>query len=229
MYNNLNRKQRFGRHFWSGLKITLFLLMLTGLKANAQNIYGGGDYEETFGVGINADYDMPVGNLKYTYKSAPAYGGSVYMYQEDFTYSISVNFREYKPKQDVFYYLVNDNDYGTATYSSFKTTMAYFGAAYNLPITDEFRVYGGINMGFYFSKFKSRSVDAFVDSSEDINEKEGYGAPKLGLNLSLNDHVLVSVQGSYNFFAPLGRSDYNSRVGTLYTSLSTGAALIYRF
>jgi hypothetical protein len=226
MYTILCRKPRPAQIIKPFFKLALLLLLLTSFKASAQS---WADDDKTYGIGLRAEYDMPIGNLKFTYKAAPAAGISFYINEGAATAEVGLGYREYKPKLDTFYYLVNDNDYGTATYSKFKTIMFYLGGAYNLSLSDAMRIYGGFNLGFYFTKFSSNTSDAFVNYSEDITERQGYIAPKLGFNFTLSDHLRLNVQGAYNLFAPLGKAEYNSRVGTFYYSVTTGAAVIYNF
>jgi hypothetical protein len=227
MYLNYCRYRRYSKIIPRFPKLLFLFFILNSFAAKAQFSYG--ESSQKFGVGINADYDMPAGSLKYTYKAAPAYGASFYIFNENWTANVSAGYRVYKPKQDVFYYAVGDNDYGTATYGNFRSYMLYLGGAYNFEISDGFRVFAGVNLGAYATKFFSHSVDAAFDKTEDINEQELYGAPKAGINLSFGENLQLNIQGSYNFFATTGQTYYNSRTCTLYKSISTGAGLIYKF
>jgi len=209
-------------------KLLFLFFILNSFAAKAQFSYG--ESSQKFGVGINADYDMPAGSLKYTYKATPAYGVSFYIFDENWTANVSAGYRVYKPKQDVFYYAVGDNDYGTATYSNFRSYMLYLGGAYNFELCDGFKIFAGVNLGAYQTKFSSHSVDATQDNTTEIQgEQQIYGAPKAGINLSLGENIQLSIQGSYNFSAATGHTEYYSRTGTLYKSISTGAGLIYKF
>lgn len=227
MYKIHSRIKRPAPGLFSIFKLTLFFLLFSCFKAGAQGF--SGDDDRTYGLGLRAEYDMPMGNLKFTYKGAPSGGLSFYINQGAGTAEIGLGYREYKPKQDTFYYLVNNNDYGTATFSKFKTTMFYLGAAYNLSLSDAIKLYGGFNLGLYITKFSSTSTDAFVNAQDIVNENEAYIAPKIGLNLALTDNIHVKVQGAYNLFSPIGKAQYNSRVGTFYYSITTGATLVYNF
>ncbi len=209
------------------LKLILALLIINTFTATAQDFYG--ESSQTYGVGLSADYDMPARNLKFTYKAAPAYGVNFYMFNGNWTTTIGGGMRTYKPKQDIFYYAFGDNDYGTITYSNFRSYMAYLGGAYNFEVSEGLRLFAGANMGAYQSKFLSHSVDARRDDTQDINEQELYGAIKGGINLGYGEHIQVNIQGAYNIFATTGKTEYYSRTGTVYNSISTGLGIIYKF
>jgi hypothetical protein len=210
----------------SAVFLTLLILLL-GVRYQAHAQYYGD--EQTYGIGLTGGYDMPKGNLGNIYKAAPSYGVNLFLFSGRVTGTVGLGFREYKPKQATFYYEDGNDDYGTISYGNFKSTMAYLGGAYNFPLGTLVKLYAGFNLGLYTTKYTSYSEDSFVIASEDISERQGYGAPKLGLNIAATDHFLINLEGAYNFFSPLGRRDYNDRVGTVYKSITTGGTLIYKF
>lgn len=211
--------------------LVLFLfLFLNCFTANAQRFFRDYDEEPGNGVGINLALDAPVGNLQYTYKPAINYNLNYYRFFDHATATIGIGYRTYKPKQDVFYYAVGDNDYGTAGYSDFRSYMGYMGAAYNIDITDGVKAYGGFNLGFYMTKFSSHSEDAFMNNREQVDgEQQAYFAPKLGATIDIGDNLQLNIQGAYSIFSPIGKKEEYSRVGTIYSSFNIGSGIAFKF
>jgi len=207
----------------------IFLLISCG-DAKAQRFFRDNYDDPTSGIGVNIAYDAPVGNLQYTYKPAINYGLNYYKFEDDFTITAGIGYRIYKPKQDVFYYAVGDNDYGTITYSDFRSYMGYIGGAYNIEVAEGFKCFGGFNFGLYITKFSLHSVDALRDATTVIDgEQEIYIAPKLGLAIDLSDDLQLNLQGAYNVFATTGKKRWNDRVGTIYSSFTIGSGIIFKF
>jgi hypothetical protein len=207
--------------------ICLIVLSFTCFQAKAQNSYG--DNSQTYGVALIAGYDVPTGNLAYTFKPALTYGLKVLKYYDNITGSLSFGYHVYKPKQDVFYYSVNESNYGTVKYKNFSVSSIYLGLAYNYEINNGFKVYGGFDLGAYFTHLVYHSMDEFSDNNVDLNENEVYLAPKVGLTYPVSDNITLGVEGKYNLFSPAGQSRYNSEVGTLHTSYAGGLVLTYNF
>lgn len=222
-HNFAKPPRRFARKF---IPVIIVLILFSCLSAKAQ-YYNHSDSE--YGVSIGADYDAPVGNLSYTFKPAINYNLSVLRHYDDFTMNLTLGYHAYKAKQDTFYYQVTATDYGTVTYKPFTVYSIYVGLSYDLPVNDQLKVYGGINLGAYYVHFAFHSFDLFVDDNENLNEEELYLAPKIGFTYMVNDNVGIGLEGKYNLFAPTGDSQYNSRVGTLYNSYAAGIRLTYNF
>ncbi|HWZ04838.1 MAG TPA: hypothetical protein VNX40_14575 [Mucilaginibacter sp.] len=209
--------------------ITLTILVFAAGTAKAQYYSYGSGGSSTYGVGLMGSYDVPVGNLAYTFKPAIGYGVSVFSYHGDFTSSVTIGYHAYKPKLDTFYYQVNQTNYGTIHYDNFTAISLYLGAAYNLQIMDGLKGYVGLNFGVYYTKMAFHSSDLFVDDTENLNEQDLYLAPKIGLTYSLNDNVAIGIEGKYNSFAPTGKKQDNPLVGTIYSSYAGSFILTYNF
>ncbi|MEO3404408.1 hypothetical protein AAFN85_10920 [Mucilaginibacter sp. CAU 1740] len=213
-----------------GVFISLIFLLFNCSYANAQRFFRDYDEAPTDGIGLNLAFDAPVGNLQYTYKPAINYNLSYYRFFDHATATVGIGYRTYKPKQDVFYYAVGDNDYGTISYSDFRSYIAYLGAAYNIDITDGVKAFGGFNLGCYITKFRFHSADAFVNSDEQIDgEQEAYFAPKLGASIDIGDNLQLNFEGAYSIFAPTGKREWNHRVGTIYSSFNIGSGIVFKF
>ena len=214
--------------------VSVFLLCFCS-KADAQYYQAGTHDGSHFGVAVGSDYDSPVGNFSYTFKPAINYNASFLWYYGDFSMNFTAGYHEYKPKQDTFYYELEstqmgfNSQYGSVSYGNFRVYSFYLGLNYHLTITDQFKVYCGLNLGEYTTHFVFHSADLLEEQNEDLHETDIYLAPKLGITYMLNDNIGIGIEGKYNLFAPSGDARYNDRVGTLYNSYSTGVRLSYNF
>jgi hypothetical protein len=206
----------------------LTALVFISFSAKAQYRYGGSD-EDKFGAALTAGYDVPVGNLSYTYKPAITYGARFLWTKGAVTANISFGYHVYKPKLDTFYYAVDESNYGKVSYSNFTIYSFYIGGAYNLEVTDGFKIYGGLDLGAYESHVVVHSSDLYVDSHSDTHQEDVYLAPKLGFTYLVTENIGIGIEGKYNFFAPTGKAKDNPAVGTLYNSYSGNLVLTYNF
>jgi hypothetical protein len=147
----------------------------------------------------------------------------------DFTMNLSLGYHNYKPKQDTFYYQATATEYGKVSYQNFPVYSFYLGLTYNFPVSDQLKIYGGFNLGAYYTHFVFRATDFAVDDNEDLHEEDVYLAPRIGVAYMINNNIGIGLEGKYNLFAPTGDKRYNDRVGTLYNSYSVGVRLIYNF
>jgi hypothetical protein len=221
---------------WQSVKIlsaaTSILLFFFCLSAKAQYYRS----ESKFSISVGTDYDAPVGNLSYTFKPTLNFNLNLLEHSGDFTGSISFGYHAYKPKLDTFYYQLSREgetgsplEYGKIHYQEFTAYSLYLGLVYNVDITEQLKVYSGINLGAYYTHLGSYQSDFMGKGDTNFHEQELYIAPRLGFNFMLTDHVGIGLEGKYNFFAPTGKAQYNDRVGTLYNSYATGLRVIYSF
>lgn len=208
------------------------ILSLTGLIAilfssvKAQN---SSTKDHSYGVALNAGYDVPVGNLGYTFKPAPTFGFTFLSYHDDLVLSATIGYHSYKPKQDTFYYAVDESNYGTIKYQNFTALSLYFGVAYNFELAEGIKAYGGINFGAYFTHSVYHSVDEFINDNSDLHDENIYLAPKIGLNYTVGDNVTIGIEGKYNTFIVAGKKSDNARVGTINSSYAGNLILTYNF
>lgn len=203
-----------------GLLIAVFFVC--SAKAQTYSTHG-------FGVAINYGYDAPLGNQSYTFKPGATYGISVLSYSKNWITSISFGYLSYKPKQDLFYYQVDDSNYGTIKYQNFTAYQLYLGVAYSLELSTELKAYGGVNFGEYLTHTVYLATDAYAGADADLHENNVYLAPKLGIKYSINDNISIGAEGKYNIFAISGNAAYNSNVGTVYSSYTGNLVLTYNF
>jgi len=208
---------------WLPLVFIISIFCCSSVKAQFNNS------DSNYGISIGTDYDTPIGNLGYTFKPALNYNVNLFKHSGDFTASVSIGYHVYKPKQDTFYYAATATDFGTAVYQNFTVVSFYLGGTYDYPVTDQFKIYGGVNLGLYNTHLAFHSVDFLVDDTEDLHEQDLYFAPRLGFTYMFDDNVGIGLEGKYNFFAPTGKKQFDDRIGTLYNSWSAGIRLTYNF
>jgi hypothetical protein len=202
----------------------------------------GGDFFDsgygiTFGVGI----DAPQNYFKDIYKPAAAFNLGVARFMDKFTISLNVGFHEYQPKdafnsEKVAIEIGNEQGNGTleqgpiAVFSPYRVFSGYASIVYNINVSDGARLYGGANLGGYYTDYSYLIFDPNSDQGETIVtpvRKCFYMAPRLGLIFTLSDRIGVSIESTYNFYAPLKKSNDNG--GTFYTSVTGSASLTYKF
>jgi hypothetical protein len=169
---------------------------------------GGGDWS----VALNIGYDVPHGDIKYTYKAAPTVGLSLQKKVRSFTISGTVDYRSYTPKIDTTLYSYDGTDLYTAKYSNYTGLGLYLNAVYDLQISDQFKIYGGLLGGVMLTRYKLTLTDdngetGSVSSSESIT----YLGPKLGFHCLVSDRIGVGLEGRYTL-GVVG-ANYNTREG----------------
>jgi len=215
---------------WPSIKKLLFAtLAIVFFSCSAVKAQYYNNSDSRYGISIGTDYDKPVGNLSYTFKPAINYNLNLLHHYDNFTVSVSAGYHAFKPKLDTFYYQVSDTEYGTAHYENFTVYSFYLGATYDLALSDQLKIYTGINLGMYYTHFALQSTDFMIHDTEDLHEQDAYFAPRLGFTYMINDNIGIGLEGKYNFFAPTGQKQYNDRVGTLYNSYSAGVRLMFNF
>jgi hypothetical protein len=202
---------------------TLLIFFCFSVKAQRQS------NDNAYSIALSTGYDVPVGDLTYTFKPAVTYGISFMKTRNDFTVSVNFGHQVYKPKLDTFYYRVDASNYGTIHYDNFTITSLYLGATYNLENSDNLKAYGGFNFGIYYTHMIYHSSDEYLVDDSDLNEEDLYLAPKLGLTYLITDNIGLGIECKYNLFTPSGQKADNPAVGTLYNSYAGNVVLTYNF
>jgi hypothetical protein len=218
--------------------VVLILLVFSSLGASAQrrkdpwNTYGGGSNgsvdESGYALSLSSYYDTPSGDLAPTFNPAIGFSFSVLRFSGSFTFNASIGYHAYNPRQDIFTYDDGSGGTGTIVWQSFPVYSFYTGAVYNLPLGGASRLYGGVNIGVYYTTYAYQSADQFSTSDVDLNEEDLYFAPKVGFAIGVTDNIRLGIEGRYNFFSPEGSSASNPDVGVVYKSYAVGFVLSYK-
>jgi len=195
---------------------------------------GGGSFGGTWAISLSGGYDVPTGNLGTTFKAAPTFSFSVLRNYGNFTFNTTIGYVSYKPKLDTFYFYGNDPTQGYAQYGNFSSLEVYLGAAYNIQVADNAKVYFGLNLGSYYNFFTVTTNDGQGDiNTLNTTEEQSYIAPKIGVDFMVSDNLSLGLEAKYNFMlsSDSGTGDaYDSGYGTTVNkSFSGNVALTYHF
>lgn len=184
------------------------VVLLTAIAASAQHrksaalTYGGGGNGDInpngWGLSLSAGYDGTTGDMRSTYKGAPAYSFSMLHNWNGFTFNTTIGYVSYHPKQDTSFIYAGDTQAGYIQYGNFRSLEFFVGGAYNISIADAANLYLGVNIGSYYNSF---DVDAVTDAgtySYSSNSSTQFVSPKLGFNFIIDDHFTFGLEGRYN-------------------------------
>lgn len=209
--------------------LAIMLLSAISFNARAQNFF---PIQTDYGIRAGVDYELPGKNLKDAYKAGLNYNAGFRKFFNDFTLEAVLSYREFKAKYPVQLDDTDPTSIGVGLTSPYRTYLIYISATYNVELTENVKLYGGLNLGGAYSySYKDDNNDIYIGGGE----KQGYLAPKLGFIFGLNDNWSLDLHGSYNLFTTGGDVTYNSRTGAvgqsinISTSISTGLGLIYKF
>ncbi|KLT64772.1 MULTISPECIES: hypothetical protein [Pedobacter] len=216
--------------------LLLFFMALLCTALKAQYPY----YEDDrlrIGVQIGADYDSPLGELKYIYKPAISPNISVLLSQNDrFSANITVGHHVYQPRAEAFYYLLDDGEnYGIDTFTQYKVTSIYLGFLYHIRFTDVIKGLAGLNFGIYKTDYETTSTDPYQSSFTGIADRNVYIAPKLGVSFAITESIALNVLAKYNLYSPTGNNDnftpaiFHKDLGKVFTAWSVGTGISYQF
>jgi hypothetical protein len=194
----------------------------------------GGGFGSTWAISLSGGYDVPTGDLGTTFKAAPTFSFSVLRNYGDFTFNTTIGYVSYKPKMDTVYFYGNDPTQGYVQYGNFSALEIYAGAAYNIQVSDNAKVYIGANIGTYYNFFSYTSNDGQGNiSTSNTTEGQSYVAPKLGVDFMVSDNISIGLEAKYNFMlsSDSGTGDaYDSGYSTTVNkSFSGNVALTYHF
>jgi len=235
------------RQLVKGLLLSSLMVIILCFSANAQKhnnqglTYGGGSnggsysgYGSDWGITLNAGYDSPTGDLAQTYKGAPSFGLSLIHNIGDFTFSTSIEYVSYAPKQDSIALDPTDPSAGYGSFSHFSSIRVFAGAAYNIHINDAASLYFGVDLGSVFNTYTfDLNESSYGGDSGTASGSQSYIAPKIGVKFPISDNLDLGIEGRYNFMisSDSGSGDtfdagYSS---TVFKSYSGNLTLTYNF
>ncbi|MDN3547225.1 hypothetical protein [Mucilaginibacter aquaedulcis] len=208
-------------------------------RSTAALTYGGGsngdsNFESGYGITFGVGYDLPLDYLKDIYKPTVAYNFGVSRFLGDFTVGLNLGYHAYKPKDDLVS-VVGNNDGTTETtdysayFSKLKVFEGYASGVYNIDLTEGARLYGGLNLGLYYTENTIpyfTTDDTVVPLEQHI--RNFYVAPRLGLIFSVSNQIGITLDGKYNFYTPITKSQYDTSSGSFYTSIAFQAGVVVK-
>lgn len=188
---------------------------------------GSGEFgHASWGVSLQAGFDSPQGDLGANYKGAPLIGISVLKYVGNFTFGITLSRHSYKPAINDVSVSVDMGEVASVDQSIKLTNNSFTGfygsAIYNFNLSGGFRLFGGVNLGNMTSRYGAVVSGSQGNFSQSYVDKWGYFAPKLGIDIALNDAFSIGFEGKYNIFM---QGSANSRTGGDFQSAKSVAGV----
>ncbi len=174
-----------------------------GNLLGGSNAGGGGGYLGVYnwGVTLNTGYEIPLAELKDTYKGAPTFGLTLRRRFKQFDFSLTGDYRSFQPKERSSTY--ESEAFGqpvtsTLTFSDFRGIGVYLGAAYNMPITPAANFYVGLNGGYIISTFSMVLESDFIALDVSGSSHVPYLGPKIGINVALTNTLSLGAEARYS-------------------------------
>lgn len=207
--------------------LTFALALFCQVQISAQ-------HEVSFKIG----HEMPMGELRWVYNSAPSLSAGYSFLREgnktNQSMGIGIGLFQFKPKEEIFYYLLDEEEYGTISYSNYKFFQLFIPFRIDYLIGDKLEIFGGVDLGYYYVSYRYENKNNFVSENSTNIEGKGAIAPKCGVNYNLSDKIGFTLQAKYNAYFSLGSSDqrsasFNSNLGTGNHFFSTQIGTYIRF
>ncbi|MDN5287733.1 MAG: hypothetical protein JWR38_4007 [Mucilaginibacter sp.] len=245
LFNAFSKKHiPFFKNVFIGVFVCFFGTAMAQHRSHEALTYGGGssggsNFESGYAISLGVGYDLPLGYLKDIYKPGVAFNFGVMRFMGDFTLSLNAGYHAYKPKDDAFgaVEITDNSENATATVENmsailgkFKVYSGYASIVYNVNIAEGARLYGGANLGGYYTY----NIEPYILDNGDYgfagqHVSNFYVAPRLGVIFAFTDHIGLSLESTYNFFTPINKSKYKTSSGTFYTSVAGLGSIIYKF
>ncbi|GAA4317199.1 hypothetical protein GCM10023149_14640 [Mucilaginibacter gynuensis] len=172
------------------------------------------------GIALVLQYgaDIPLDNLSVNYRSTSTYGIGVLKKLDDFTVNFNINYHAYPIKW---------SSRGMAK-NTFEVMGFYFGGAYDKLLSNNFKLYGGLDLGGWIKRFDDL-VDTSTDCGCETNNANYYFAPKTGFTYLMNNRIGLGLEAKYNLL--LTGHDYvtGENGGKLFNSFATSVMISYHF
>ena len=208
----------------------LFLIILFSLKFSTSL----GQSEIAAKIG----YEIPRGELKWIYKPAISYSVSYARIKagdnSQASAGVRLGFFQFKPKEDIFYYLYGKDDYGTISYSKYTVLQLVIPFRMDFYIGKSLELSLGLDGGYNYVRYEYESRNPHAVTLEETIDGKGAVAPGLGFNYKLTEAVGISVSSKYNVIFSLGSTDsntgnFNANVGLFNTFITNNLGVFVRF
>lgn len=182
--------------------LSLFFLLITG--------YGWCQSE----ISLKTSYEIPLGELKWIYKPNMSYLLSYSKLNEkrgkSTSVGVGIGYLSLKPKQDTFYYLLSEDEYGTAKYSNYTLIQLLGLFQWNYEVSKKAEFFWGVDAGYYYIRYEYEDKNTFVHTDGSRTEGKGAIGPKIGFTYKLSKNFGLQYLTKYNTYFSLGTTDSNS-------------------
>lgn len=189
-------------------------------------------------LSLKLGHEIPMGELKWIYKSAPSISISYANLRDTrngfSSLGIGLGFFQFRPQQETFYYLLSDKENGKISYSNYKVFQLFFPLRLDFSINEKFDFFGGADIGYYYIIFDYENNNPYVNESGRTIEGKGAFAPKAGINYNVSEKFGFTLQARYNLYFSLGQANpnsayYNSNLGLANHFFSSHIGTYLRF
>lgn len=193
--------------------------------SSAGSAAGGYITSDGWSASVNAGYEAPTGSLKEDYKGGTTFGLTVGKKVNHFTFSGTVDYRQYTPKQPYSELDPTQPGLGTITIDYFTGIGVYVSSTYEFLITPGSCVYIGLNGGYIYSSTNIGISTPFGSDSSPSKTRSPYIAPKVGLNFAVTNTINVGVQAKYSlkmtgvYDSPISLPEYTTSFGSIAGNL----------
>jgi hypothetical protein len=197
--------------------------LLGGSKAGSYS--GGYITSDGWSASVNAGYEAPVGDMKNDYKGGTTFGLTIGKKVNHVTFSGTVDYRQYKPKQPFSELDPTQPGLGTITIGNFTGIGVYVSSTYEFLITPGSCFYIGINGGYIYSSTTVEINTPFGSDSSPSKLRSPYIAPKIGLDFAVTNTINVGVQAKYSlkmtgvYDSPISLPEYTTSFGSMAGNL----------
>ncbi len=206
----------------------LLLILFSNLKSFSQD-------QVSFYSGL----DFPMGMFKWVYNPAVNFNFAYSDFNDSgeghhVSWDYILGFSQFKPKEDVFYYKVNEFEYGTAIYDNYTTIQLMVGIIQNIYINDKIDYYFGLNLGIYYLHYAYKINDPYGGYDVDNITSCLAMCPRTGIRYKFDEEYGIFYQCRYNVLIEFGDSDpgipsYNTGLGNSTQFISGNLGFYYRF
>ena len=180
-------------------------------------------------LSLHTTYEVPLDELKWIFKPANNYQlsiSSIDKYKNKRTaLGVALGYANFTPREEVFYYLVNEGELGTISYTDYQVVQVALSPRWDY-IFNRLELFFGAYLGYQYVIYGYESADSYQTEDAKNIVSRVLMAPKAGAAFLLSEHVAVFAHLRYNCSLGFGSGNKSDR---LNYSLAPGMGLNFRF
>jgi hypothetical protein len=152
-------------------------------------------------IGVQTAYETPIDEMKWIFKPTQSFALTVMKTDKErrhrSAFGGSLGYARFTPKQDLFYYLVNDDELGTVHYSDYTIYRLAGNIRHDFILGKRIELSLGAELGYHYVKYSYQSDDAYISDGGTTIDSRVAAAPYGGVGLVLTKHISLSLQTRY--------------------------------